>query len=434
MHVTFIQPRMTREKERDALEPLGFAILSALTPCEHTFYDERVEDLPSHLNTDLIAMSVSTFTARRAFQLADRWRAKGALVVMGGHHPTLCPDECLEHADSIVTGDAEDTWPVLLQDVEAGTLKSTYRSAGSQDFTLATDRGVFAGKPYKRMHVSQVTRGCPFACDFCSIHAFYGDSLTSRNLADVEREVTDLNRHVIFADDNLCRNTEQLRHLCAALKRHRITWSSQISLNAVQSDETVAMMAASGCLTVTIGFESMHPENLKQMNKQPNVTTAYVDCVRRLHDHGIMVYGTFVFGYDHDTVDSFQYALDFALQNRLFLANFNPLVPIPGTALYSRLQAERRLLKDPWWLHPDYRYGQACFQPMRMTPEELEEGCYRARTEFNRYSNILRRSLLNRANCRTPKRLGLSLAANWISRGQIHRKQGCTLGLCEAHE
>jgi radical SAM superfamily enzyme YgiQ (UPF0313 family) len=189
------------------------------------------------------------------------------------------------------------------------------------------------------------------------------------------------------------------------------------------------LLEKSGCTTAVVGFESLDAGNLQQMRKSWNLRAFDFDtAVRKFRDRGIMIYGSFVFGYDHDTADSFDRALEFALRSKFYLANFNPLTPMPGAALYDRLQSEGRLLHDRWWLAPDYRYGDATFRPRGMTPDELTEGCFRARRQFNRYSSICSRALDLAANGRDPYRLGLFAASNLVSRREIFRKQGRPLG------
>jgi len=188
-------------------------------------------------------------------------------------------------------------------------------------------------------------------------------------------------------------------------------------------------MAANGCVTALIGFESLHPENLSQMGKRwSQKAGSHAQVVRRFRERGIMVYGTFVFGYDQDTPASFDATVDFAIRSRMCLANFNPLTPTPGTRLYDRLRHEGRLRFPRWWLDPDFHYGDALFAPRGMTPEDLTDGCYRARRGFNTRWATLRRGLDPRANCRSPVNLGLFWMANRVSRREIRRKQGKTLG------
>jgi radical SAM superfamily enzyme YgiQ (UPF0313 family) len=188
-------------------------------------------------------------------------------------------------------------------------------------------------------------------------------------------------------------------------------------------------MSRSGCITALIGFESLNKDNLRQMKKQWNLQHGdYATAIEQFHARGIMLYATFVFGYDHDTPAAFEITLDFALRSRFALANFNPLTPTPGAPLYARLAAEGRLLYDRWWLDPHFCYGQATFHPRGMTADELTAGCFWARRQFNRYGAIFQRARNTQANSRSLSRLGIYLAANWISRREIYRKQGARLG------
>jgi len=433
MRIALVRPNMADVRSSDAMQPLCFAILAGLTPAEVELelVDERLEPIRYDRPADLVAMTVETHTARNAYQVAARFRRRGVPVVMGGHHPTLLPDEALEHADAVVVGDAEGTWPEVVRDAESGRLRRVYRQAGMPSLGGPMPRReVFRGKRYAPLDLVQFGRGCRFACDFCSIHAFYGTSLRWRPVDEVVAELETLGgRHLFFVDDNLLADASRAEALFRALVPLRIRWSCQTSIDVCREPRLLKLMALSGCQAVTIGFESLDQRNLQQMKKQWAMKDGdYAASVRKLREHGMMIYGTFVFGYDYDTVDSFDASVDFALRSRFFLANFNPLTPTPGTALYARLQAEGRLLHDRWWLAPGFRYGQAVFRPRRMTPEQLAEGCFRARRAFNTYRSIFRRALDWRTNCRSPRRLGAFLLGNFVSRREIMRKQGMALG------
>jgi radical SAM superfamily enzyme YgiQ (UPF0313 family) len=415
------------------MQPLAFAILAGMTPAEIevALIDERLQPIGYDQCTDLVAISVETYTARNAYQIAARFRRRGVPVVLGGCHPTFLPEEALAHADTVVIGDAEGLWPEVIRDARAGRLQRVYRRAEPPPLDgMRVDRSVFEGKRYAPIVPVQFGRGCRFACDFCSIHALYGRRLRQRPVEEVVTEIEELgSRRVFFVDDNLFVDTAQAERLFGALVPLRIAWSCQVSIDVTRDTRLLNLMAKSGCYAVVIGLESLDERNLAQMNKPwNNKPNGYATAVRKLHDCGIMIYGTFVFGYDHDTVDSFDIALDFALRWNFFLANFNPLTPTPGTPLYDRLRAEGRLIYDPWWLAPDYRYGQAIFHPRNMTADQLTEGCYRTRLAFNRHSSILRRALDWKANARNPYRLGIYLLANLVSRREIRRKQGLPLG------
>jgi radical SAM superfamily enzyme YgiQ (UPF0313 family) len=431
--ITFIRPNLTDVRSSDGLEPLAFAVLADLTPpdVEVSLVDERLEPVAYDEPTDLVALTVETFTARRAYQIATRFRRRGIPVVMGGYHPTFLPREALQFADAVVVGDAEGLWPQVVADARAGRLRRLYRQPTEPPLAgVMPDRRIFRGKRYPPIRLVQYARGCRFACDFCSIHAFYGQSLRQRPVAEVVAEIETLGRrHVLFVDDNIFVDPPRTAALCQGLLPLGIRWSCQVSIDVARHPELLDLMARSGCTTALVGFESLDPRNLAVMKKQWNLKDGpYADAIRRFREHGIMLNGQFVFGYDYDTPDAIERAVDFALESRLYMAGFNPLTPMPGTRLYDRTRAEGRLRFERWWLDPDFRGGQAVFHPRRMTAAQLEEGCFRAKQRFNAWGALLGRALDFRANSRTPYRLGIFLLANLISRREIYRKQGRPLG------
>jgi radical SAM superfamily enzyme YgiQ (UPF0313 family) len=430
MKITFIRPHLNDKRAADAMEPLVFAILAALTPpdIEIAFFDDRLELIPYDDPTDLVALTVETYTAQRAYQIASEYRQRNVPVVMGGYHPTLQPEEALQHAETVVIGDAEGIWPRLVQDAQAGCLQPLYWQQVLPSLDgLKLDRTIFQAKRYAPAMMVQYGRGCRFACDFCSIHAFYNRSLRQRPIQEVVAEIeTTGPKFVVFVDDNLFANPGQAEELFQALIPLNIRWFGQVSLDIAQDSRLLDLMAKSGCITALIGLESLDERNLRQMKKGWQLQQDdYATVIEKFYDRGIMLYGTFVFGYDHDTPDTIERALDFALRSKLTLANFNPLTPTPATRLYHRLQIENRLIYDRWWLDPDFRYGQALFHPRGMTADELTEGCFHARQAFNRYSSILKRAS---ANCHSPYHLGIFLLANLVSRKEIYNKQGAKLG------
>ena len=432
-HITFIRPRLGEGRSADAMTPLVFAILRALTPpgIETALIDERVEDFVP-VDTDLVAMTVETFTARRAWQIADLYRARGVPVVVGGHHPSMVPDEALRHADAVVIGDAEGVWPQVIADAAAGRLKPRYEGGmGLQDNApLALDRSVYAGRRYAPVELVQAGRGCRFACDFCSIHAFYGTARVQRPAADIAREIAGLpkNRIIFFVDDNLLWRRDRFIELMDALTPLKRMWSCQITIDMARDDELMARMARAGCALVLIGFESLDAANLKQMRKNWNhVSGSYDQVIARLHRHGIMIYGTFVFGYDHDRPQAFAEAARFAERTGMAIANFNPLTPMPGTGLYERLKARGELLRPDWWIDPSFSYGDAIFHPKGMTAAQLRDGPMEARRSFYSWRSVAARALQGTWRWKHPRRVALMLLANAISRREIARKQARSL-------
>jgi radical SAM superfamily enzyme YgiQ (UPF0313 family) len=247
---------------------------------------------------------------------------------------------------------------------------------------------------------------------------------------DVVQEVERLQtKYILFVDDNLFLSPSALKVLATALIPLHIAWGGQISVDAARDPELIRSLSQSGCVAVLIGFESLHAGNLAQMHKSWNRSIqAYETAIKTLYDHGIMICGTFVFGYDHDTPDSFKRCVEFTLRWKLFLAHFNLLIPYPGTTLYARLQQEGRLINDPWWLNPNFQYGQAAFHPRGMTAEELTRGCFWARKQFNSLFSIAQRAIHPQANIRNWTQARLYVLANLITRTEIYRKQGAVLG------
>jgi radical SAM superfamily enzyme YgiQ (UPF0313 family) len=430
--LALIRPNMGDYRSSDAMPPLAMGILAARSSGHDVvFFDDKVEPVPEALDVDLVALSVETFTAHRAYELADRFRDQGSLVVMGGYHPTFLPEEALEHADAVVTGDAEGVWEQLLADASNGCLQRVYK--GNNQATLADyriDRSIFAGKPYAPIELIQYGRGCRFVCDFCSIHSFYGTHVRVRPADHMRLELETLNRKrlLFFVDDNLFSTDENLGELLSVIKPLNLRWSCQISIDIARDLSMLDRLADAGCRYVLIGFESLERQNLLQMGKRwNNVAGSYQQVVRELHQRGIGVYGTFVFGYDHDTPDVIQRSVEFALEARLEIANFNPLTPTPGSALYNRLRDESRLISPRWWLDPKYRYGDPIFAPRLMTSEQMAEGCFDAKRQFYSWSSIAKRVF---DNDRRFSLFGTSMTtiANVISRREVYRKQGRLLG------
>ena len=366
--IRFVFPSVGREPGRRyirswQMEPLAIARLSALTPPEFRkeFYDDRLEPVPVDDAADLVAMSVETYTARRAYQIADRCRDRGLRVVMGGVHPTLVPDEALRHADAVVIGEAEPVWPALLQDAAAGRLQQRYPSPSRPRLAgISFDRSIYAGKDYLDIGLVETARGCRFRCEFCSISAFFDATYRARPVEETVAEIRHLRtRRIFLVDDNLGADADRTREFLEALVPLNVTWVGQLALNIAEDEAMLRLMKRSGCGGVLIGFESLDPASLTAMGKGVNHRGGeyYERALRRLRKHGIAVYATFVFGYDNDTEESFRRTLEFAVRHGFFFAAFNHLVPFPGTPLYERLRREQRLVSDSWWLNSAYRFG-----------------------------------------------------------------------------
>ena len=390
MKVTFIVPAIGKKPGQRyigtwKMEPLTIALLAALTPpeVERELFDDRIELIDYDTPTDLVAIPVETYTAARAYAIAAEFQARGVPVVLGGYHVTLLPDEAAEHADAIVTRNAETVWPQLLADAAAGALQPRY-SGGIGFSEVAPDRSIFTGKKYLPIGLVETGRGCGHFCEFCAIAGYYGAHYHPREVDAIVADVVASGRKVFFfVDDNLFGDPDNLRALCAKLQPLNVLWAAQGTLEIARDPELLATMKAAGCELILIGFESVEPESLAKMGKRWSSALGEREAlVQTIHDAGIGIYATFVLGYDGDTEATFDATLDFAKRAGFFTAAFNHLLPFPGTRLYARLAAEGRLLSEHWWLDDGYHYGQLAFQPKRLAPEQVSRLCRQARKDF----------------------------------------------------
>jgi radical SAM superfamily enzyme YgiQ (UPF0313 family) len=409
LKILFIVPGYGRKKDGSyieswTMEPLTIAVLAALTPggIEKKFYDDRVEKIPLTEDADLVAITAETYTALRAYEISKAYRERGIPVVLGGYHPTLLPREAAKYADAIVCGEAEDIWGELLNDAAEGRLNDVYKSTGRPSLSgIRPDRSIFRGKRYLPLALVETSRGCVHGCSFCSISAFYRQSHNQRPAGEVAEEIASLDRRPVFlVDDNIVANPAFAEELFKALIPLKIRWFSQCSIYGTRDRALVRLMRKSGCQGVLIGFESLDQENLEAMNKGWNTSLhSYRKILALLRDEGILVYGTFIFGYEGDTPGTIENALQFAMDEKLFIAAFNQLQPFPGTPVYEEMDKEDRLLSPAWWLQQDYRFGDVVFTPESMAPAELSEGCLEARRKFFRLSSIMKRAIDFKSNC-----------------------------------
>ena len=425
------------QRDTAAMEPLGLSVLAGLTPPEaQTFLvDDRLEPVPYDRPTDLAAITVETFTARRAYQIAANYRRRGVPVVMGGMHPLLVPDEVAAHADSILIGDAEGVWPQVVADAMAGRLQPRYSAESShpiQDGTLP-DRSIFGRRHYLPVHLMQFSRGCRYRCDYCAISTYFAATHHTRQPAEVVEEIKAAgSRWVFFVDDNLICNKDAAKELFRALIPLRIHWVSQGTVDMLADDELMDLMMRSGCLGHVIGFESLSDGSLREMRKGVNRRFApdqYREAIRRIRRWGLQVWAAMTLGHDTDTLESIEAACNWTINTKFTFAAYNILMPYPATPLYHRLAGQDRLLYDgQWWLHDDYRFNYAAFKPTTMTADQLTQAGFTCRTRFNSPRSVVSRAFEWRTNMRNPLRLATYMAYNPIFRREVFEKQGMPFG------
>lgn len=372
---------------------LGLPTLAANTPSgvEVRIVDEVVEDIDFNIDVDLVGISVMTYLAPRAYEIAAKFRERGIKVVLGGIHTSMCPEEAKNHADSVVVGEAERIWPRLIEDFRRGELKPLYeeKDLPKLDGLPVPRRDLLNRKSYWTTNCVQTSRGCPFACDFCTVTIFGGNQFRLRPVEEVVEEVRRLNKgFVVFVDDNIAGNKAYAKQLFKALTPLKINWGSQASLTMARDPELLALAAKSGCTALFIGVESISEENLLAANKKFNKVEKFREEFKRFHDHGILIQTGMIFGFDNDDESVFERTVEFLEENRIELAMFNILTPLPGTNLYKKMDAEGRII-DRDWAHYDGRH--VVFRPRLLTPETLQEGFFWAYHNFYSVPSILKR-------------------------------------------
>jgi len=373
--------------------PLGLATLAGYLDegDQVTLQDEHVETLDLDDEPELVAIEVYITNAYRAYALADHYRSRGAHVCLGGLHVTALPEEAARHADTIFLGPGEDTWPAFLADYRAGCPGKRYISRQRSLSGLPPPRrDLIRRSLYLAPNSLVVSRGCPHHCDFCYKEAFFagGRSFYTQPVKAALSEIQRLpGRHLFFLDDNLFGDPRFALQLFDRMRGLGRVWQAAGTVRAVLQPGLLERAAACGLRSLFIGFETLDPENLRQQRKTHNLRQDYDAAVRRLHDLGVMVNASFVFGMDQDDASVFERTVEWAVRQGIETATFHLLTPYPGTALYQRMQAEGRITSYDW---ASYDTRHAVFQPRRMSAEELEAGYWDAYRDFYAWGSILR--------------------------------------------
>jgi len=378
------------------LPQMALALLASLTPpdIDISITDELVQPIDFDKEADLVGITVNTETAVRAYEVADEFRSRGVPVVLGGIHPKVAQNEAIQHANALVLGEAEGIWTQLLEDFRNGSLKTFYRSDmfPSLENSPPPRREIFQRNKYDTINLVQTSRGCPYACHFCSVSTLYGEGVRLRSVDDVIAEIKTLKGNkLFFVDDNIVGRTGYAKQLFTRLIPLKMKWVGQASVTVANKEEMLKLLHKSGCQGLFVGFETTSIDSLKQVGKIQNVNNNYFESIKKLHDNGILLLGSFIVGFDSDDKSCFERLLEFAVKSKIDIVNLCILTPYPGTALYEKMKEEKRLIDDKWWLK--YDANDVVYKPKLMTREELCQGWIWTIRELYKLCPTLRRCI-----------------------------------------
>jgi radical SAM superfamily enzyme YgiQ (UPF0313 family) len=381
------------------LQRVNLPLLAALTPPGHTItiVDEAFAPDDINQDVDLVGITVMTDLVLRAYHIADTYRRKAVKVVMGGIHPTVLPDEALEHADAVVVGEAEGIWPRLVSDAASGQMQRLYRAGKMTDLKGLPKprRDLLPGIKYQGYTPIPIgvetSRGCPYDCEFCSIGQTLGHHYRVRPVQEVIAEIEFIDsRHLFFVDDALGLNRNVAKKLFTEMIPLRRLWLGQGTVSLAEDLELLRLMRRSGCLGLLVGFESVQKRTQNEVKKIKNLRIDFYEAMRRFHGEGFGILGTFVFGSDYENKDVFEQTLEFIMRSRMDCAELRILTPYPGTRLYERLLSEGRLFVRDWWLR-GYPPDTLLFQPKGMTADELISGFSRLNRQTYSFGAMIKR-------------------------------------------
>ncbi len=395
---------------------LSLPTLAAYTPdgAAVEIVDEKFQTLPDPRGYDLVGITAMTPLAPKAYRIAAGFRKAGIPVIMGGYHPTVLPDEALEHADSICIGEAETLWPTIVADAMAGRLKERYALGAFPCLVnLPPPRRDLVRIPRSKRfeHINvyfvQTTRGCPYRCSFCAVTSVLGGKLRHRPVAEVEAEFESLGIRrlgagkkrdrfhdiVFFTDDNIVGHRSYSKELLQMVSTFNLKWLGQASTNVADHEEILALLRDSGCMGLAVGFETLSQKNIRDVGKGVNRTQDYLTRIRKIHAYGIGLAGNFIFGFDHDDATTFQEVVEFVDTARLDGFYYSLLTPYPGTPFHEQLKAEGRIVEKNWSL---YDTDHVVYRPQLLDAETLDLGYRWAWRRSLTYRSILTRLLGSR--------------------------------------
>lgn len=406
MKIKLIGP--TRELENGKLlkskklivPSLTFPLLAALTPpdIDVSIVNEICEDINFEEKVDLVGITSYTINIHRAYQIADEFKKRNVPVVMGGIHVSMEPEEAKQHVDTIIIGEAEETWPQFINDFRNGIRKEVYKAEKRPSLAnLPIPRFSLINKSHYvdyQLIPIQTARGCPHSCDFCSVTRFSGRRYRPRPISDVINEIKSLGAKIcFFIDDNIFASPSRARELLKELIPLRILWIGQATISAAEDRELIELAQKSGCIELAVGLESLSGKNLKSVGKTINRVEDYEKNLRTYRKLGIRVAASMIFGFDDDESGVFKETYRFLMKNRLPYTYWSALCPYPGTSVYKRLKEQDRLKDVKWWLNPDGKTYGLQFTGVKMEERVFSKNLYRYYRRFYSIRSIITRAL-----------------------------------------
>lgn len=399
MKIKLISPRMSlrsmdTELKRRMSPSLSLVCIASLTPRQHTIAieDENLKEINFSEKVDVVGINVNVDTSSRAFEIAKKFRSEGVKVVFGGIHASACPYEMLPHCDAVCVGEAEELWPLILDDIEKNNLQKIYQNSSPVDMGKypVPEWNFIRKSKYLYHNIVITSRGCPFKCEFCYNSCSYVSSkYRNRPLNEVLKEIkSHRTRQIMFIDDNLIGNLDWFNKFIEAITPLKLLWHGAVSTNLVYHEELINKMAKSGCRSLFIGFESINNNSLSSVNKKQNNIGNYEKLICMLHSKRIMVNASLVFGFDSDSLRVFPETLNWLVKNRVETMTAHILTPYPGTKLYKRLKDENRIVDENSY---HYNTSHVVFQPKMMTAQELKQGYLWMYKRFYSFRNIIER-------------------------------------------
>lgn len=403
MYIKLIQPKMIKRPMDTDIKihmapPLGLLTIVNLVRKDHkvVLENENIEDINYDDNPDIVGISVTVDTMPRAVLIAEKFRKKGIIVAAGGIHITTAFEMVPSGSfDVLCIGAAEGTWPDLIKDYEKGELKKIYRcsKALTGDDIVSPAYDFLKKDQYLYCNVIHTSRGCPFRCDFCYNSAkerMYVNRRAEDVLNDIKIAGT---KHIMFIDDNFAGNIKWTKDFLKKIMPLKLKWNAAVSINVAYDEDLLDLMKASGCRSLFIGFESINADSINGVHKIQNNTEKYEKAIKAIHDRGIMINASFVFGLDSDTPETFSKTLDFIVKNKIETVTSHILTPYPGTTLYEKLKKEGRIISDNLEL---YNTAHVVFEPRGMTKEELYNGYIWIYKKVYSLKNIFKRRPKNK--------------------------------------